>query len=612
MNFKGKYPHEIYEVFDNTEYMSLPASVTGSRAVIAYLSDKGQDGVIKLYDNLGTFLKENGNPNFRRHGQSIYNAIAHLTAGGQVYGYRIAATDATYANLLVKVGYKVEQVQADPDGDGPLEEGNINKATIKVTVENVANLKSMDEVEKKLTAAAADEGGFTTQPLFMVKAKGRGSAANGSVIRLSRNAQMVQDHNKPIYNMEVMYFDNGVGTYETGGAFTTYLDPEYKINAISYYLENMSKKYLEMHDILVNEEAVYALEEALKPVAETAGLPSAKVLDYLLKPAKELPYLVFAPESVDLSAAAGFTVKGGVDGTWTGKLDWEKWKGLKEAFTQFYSGVSAPELLDINQIPASVMYDANYPVDVKNAMATLVLDESKRHDIMCYLDLGIVKNATAAKEVMDSLTVDNCQVAVQGWFHNYYDPYTEKDIPVTGTWTTAAMLPSHDNNFGLHRPMAGFNCGQVSGVVADTLFPLPVGDEKAKLYDSKINYIEKIKGQYLIASQITTQKKQSDLELINNNRLKGQIIRKIMALVPQFKHNFSDPATLKQFKDLAILQLEEESRLCNQPITITFSQTQYQKDNRILQVELRCVFKSVIERIYVPIYIDKNIGTVEV
>ena len=174
------------------------------------------------------------------------------------------------------------------------------------------------------------------------------------------------------------------------------------------------------------------------------------------------------------------------------------------------------------------------------------------------------------------------------------------------------MLPSHDNNFGLHRPMAGFNCGQVSGVVADTLFPLPVGDEKAKLYDSKINYIEKIKGQYLIASQITTQKKQSDLELINNNRLKGQIIRKIMALVPQFKHNFSDPATLKQFKDLAILQLEEESRLCNQPITITFSQTQYQKDNRILQVELRCVFKSVIERIYVPIYIDKNIGTVEV
>lgn len=611
MNFKGKYPHEIYEVFDNTEYQSLPSSVSGSRAVIAYLSAKGEDNVIKLYDNLGAFIKENGEPNFRRHGQSIYNAIAHLTAGGLVYGYRIAAPDATYANLLVKVGIKVEEVAHDPDGEGPTEASNIKKATIKISTENVANLKSRDEVEKKLTETETLDGEFTTYPLFIVKAKGRGSASNGSVIRLGRNAQMVQDHNRPIYNFEVMYFNNGVGTYETGGPFTTYLDPDYKINAISYYLENMSKKYLEMHDIMVNEEAVFAIEEQLKEVAEKSGI-DVKSIDYLLKPEKTLPYLEFDPTSTDLTAAAGFTLKGGVDGSWTGKLDWDKWTGAKEAFTNFYSGVSAPELLDINQIPAAVMYDANYPIDVKNAMTTLVLDETKRHDIMCYIDLGIVKNSTAAKEVMDSLTFDSCQIAVQGWFHNYYDPYTEKDIPVTGTWSTAAMLPSHDNSFGLHRPMAGFNCGQLRGVVADTLFPLPVGEEKNKLYESKINYIEKIKGQYLIASQITTQKKQSDLELTNNNRLKGQIIRKIMALVPQFKHNFSDPATLKQFKDLAILQLEEESRLCNQPITITFSQTQYQKDNRILQVELRCVFKSVIERIYVPIYIDKNIGTVEV
>ena len=35
----------------------------------------------------------------------------------------------------------------------------------------------------------------------------------------------------------------------------------------------MSKKYLEMHDILVNEEAVYALEEALT----TYGLIGVKV-----------------------------------------------------------------------------------------------------------------------------------------------------------------------------------------------------------------------------------------------------------------------------------------------------------------------------------------------
>ncbi|MGL5745111.1 MAG: hypothetical protein ACRCXX_08170, partial [Cetobacterium sp.] len=76
--------------------------------------------------------------------------------------------------------------------------------------------------------------------------------------------------------------------------------------------------------------------------------------------------------------------------------------------------------------------------------------------------------------------------------------------------------------------------------------------------------------------------------------------------------NFSNPDTLKTFKDLCELRLEDISKICAEPIKITLSQSEYQKANRILQIALDVMFESVIERIYVPININPNTGSVEV
>lgn len=630
MNFQTNNPQEIHEIFDNTEYSSLPNTVNGTIALSAILSQKGHED-LKLYDNLGSFIRDFGQPNFRLHGQAIYNVIAHLNAGGKAYVKRIVDPKATYSNALVKVGVKVETPSGLSLKAAAVEETAEGKAkttvvksaptpmalkktvTFKVIVENVTTLKSQDEIEAAVNAPSADDAGFTVFPLFVVTSKGRGKASNGSVFRMAKNAQENADTGRVHYNFELMYDDNGRGTYETGGPFLTYLDPEYKKNGLSYYLENMSKKYLTMHDIRVNEESWYAIQDMIEPVAVDNEV-GVETIDFLLKSTVGQPaFVTFDPASVDLGKVTGTTLSAGVDGDWTGALNYETMTGLKEAITSFYSGVTHPEILDKNIIPAEVIFDASYPVDVKNAMGGLVLDEEVRDDIHFYADLGIVKNETAAVESKQNLSFDNCNISVQGWCHKTFDPYTQKDIPVTGAWSIAAKLANHDRNFGKDRPMAGYDTGTLMGVIEDTLFPLPAGNKnKAKLFDAKINYVEKIKGEYKIASQTTTQMKKSDLELINNNRIKGDIIRAVMALVPQFKHNFAEPENLKTFKALCELQLERVGKVLKEPAKIVLSQTQYQKDNRILQVEIRVIFKSVIEKIYVPIYIDKNVGEVTV
>lgn len=629
MNFQTNNPQEIHQIFDNTEYSSLPNSVDGTIALSAIISQKGHED-LKLYDNLGSFVRDFGQPNFRLHGQAIYNVIAHLNSGGKAYVKRIVDPKATYANILVKVGVKVVTPASYAINQASLEEASgkvktsIVKAspmaaaikktvTFKVTTQNLTTLKSPDEIEAAVTAVSTDDAGFTTFPLFVITSKGRGKSANGSTFRLSKNVNEIADTGRVNYDVELMYDDNGRGTYETGGKFLTYLDPEYKKSGISYYLENMSKKYLEMHDIRVNEEAWYGIKALLEPVAADQGV-GVESIDFLLQATTGQPaYVTFDATSVDLGKVTGIKLAGGVDGDWVGPLNYESMTGLKQALTKFYTGVTHPEILDKNIIPAEVMFDANLPVDVKNGMGGLVLNEKVRDDMHFYADLGMVKNETAAVEAKANLTFDNCNISIQGWSHKTFDPYTQRDIPVTGAWSIAAKLANHDRNFGKNRPMAGYDTGTLLGIVDDTLFPLPAGNaNKAKLFDAKINYVEKIKGEYKIASQATTQMKKSDLELISNSRIKGEVIRTIMALVPQFKHNLAEPENLKTFKDLCELQMESLGKILKEPAKIILSQTQYQKDNRILQIEIRIIFKSVIEKIYVPIYIDKNVGEVTV
>ncbi|MGL5717086.1 MAG: hypothetical protein ACRCX2_28980, partial [Paraclostridium sp.] len=440
MSFQFNHPHEIHKVFDNTEFQSLPESVTGTIAFVPFISDKGRDGVT-LHTNLATFIKEYGQPNFRRHGQAIYNAIAHLNAGGILYACRIAAPEATYANLLVKVAIKIEEPVAPETVkafSAPVEknekEGKSTEAvtkvktftvakavtkptaTIKIITEQVTGLSSPDEIEAEIKKEPVVDGEFTVYPLFIITANGRGKASNGSVFRLSKSREDIANDNKMQYMMELMYQDNGRGVYDGGEAILTYVDPEYiKSNGTSFYMENVSKKYLSMHNINVNEESYYSIMDKLEPIAEANDV-SVDLIDFLLKDSTGQPdYIVFDQTSVALNGPTGLTLGAGVDGSWTGALNYDTFTGLSEALTSAFAGELDPRLLDKNQLPVKVIFDANYPTEVKNAAAALVLSEEVRDDIHAYMDLGIVKTVTAAKEVRDTLTWDNCNVSIQGW-----------------------------------------------------------------------------------------------------------------------------------------------------------------------------------------------------
>ena len=89
------------------------------------------------WNNVMRWINEHGYPNFRLYGQASYIPYVLLFNGlANVTGMRVTPPDATYSNLIVVVGYKIDK-----------DANNETKFHVKFNTYTRTNLRNIDELE---------------------------------------------------------------------------------------------------------------------------------------------------------------------------------------------------------------------------------------------------------------------------------------------------------------------------------------------------------------------------------------------------------------------------------------------------------------------------------
>ena len=166
---KNNFPTEEVYVNDNTtvstQLMQNADGTTSYLLVVA--SPKGRDGIVqKITNGQAEFMDKIGLGPFSLYGQPLLTAYSLACTGKATLNIlRVAAKDATYANIHVCAKYKVNEV---------------GEMTVKfVAKPSTEALTRVDLLGSAYTAPTSpDSDGYTEVKLFSVAALGRGIYGN--------------------------------------------------------------------------------------------------------------------------------------------------------------------------------------------------------------------------------------------------------------------------------------------------------------------------------------------------------------------------------------------------------------------------------------------------
>ena len=232
-------------------------------------------------------------------------------------------------------------------------------------------------------------------------------------------------------------------------------------------------------------------------------------------------------DNIDLTQdwSAPFTtylnLQKGDDGTLfnatTGFLDWTKGtpllvKGYTGALTNPFNGNLNDEITDPECLLFSVVFDAGYPSEVKDAIVDLC---DIRTDCFAFLDNGDNPSPTAA---ITARTTDhnynNYRAALFEMYTKVYDAYTGKYYWFSPIYHFAKAFAKTDRDYDLWWPTAGLTRGVVDGI-KDIRYKL-VGGYKDQFKLNQLNPIMRwSNGGDCIWGNWTTQKRPSALQNIH-------------------------------------------------------------------------------------------------
>ena len=274
---------------------------------------------------------------------------------------------------------------------------------------------------------------------------------------------------------------------------------------------------------------------------------------------------------------------------------------MDAAYIKVFTGESNRYLLSARRTPIDMVLDANLSINVKKQMAAFAV---QRADHLLRLDFGLLQTTTDILKMNTSLgTLDSWLISKNAGMMYTNDPITGKKIPVTITLWMANAYPTHVANFGWYTPFAGERYATLTGYSSPKSVK-PVYDEDLdaetleELYDDhRINYIEAADESTLFrGTQITSQKKYSDLSRENNVMTTLEIKRRIQRLIYNNRYNWTESADIQNFKEDCEQVFSSYIGTRCKSLTIEVSQTAWEKVRYILHVYLSVVFRTYQER----------------
>ena len=297
-----------------------------------------------------------------------------------------------------------------------------------------------------------------------------------------------------------------------------------------------------------------------------------------------------------------------VDGR-TVNIQWTLDQEIEECYKNAFNGTYDKRILSPKRLKASALWDANYPMSIKNVIADLALC---RNDGLCYLDCGIMSNfslSTVENLIADFAGFDDHKISKN--IHHYYtrEANTKKRVPVTITYFLSRKFADHVINNGSHIPFVK-SYAQLDNFIKDTMYPTIEDYEteiKETLVENRFNYFDVVDdGVYERATQNTSQSSLSDLLEENNVHTLYEIKRIVEADITRNLYDFSDQQTRQNFRDFEIAKFENWSSKQVQSFDIQFGMNTWESERSILHAYISVVFRGLQKRAILEIDINKR------
>ena len=561
-----------------------------------FTADKGPEGLHTVYGN--DFFKLYGStPSFKKHGQPLIQAANIIKAGGELLCKRVVAEDAALANLVIVAKVSNELVQkVDANGkplyidsatgkettnaDGGNTRAMINTAKIKYEAVSIKGAKSLSEIKVHSETLIKDEleiedyqntsYDYTTKvgdaltdenevgqvndtddpdfdkyiyPLFAVCDNGRGVSSKR--FRIVPDYVISKSVNFQLYKLQF------IGDTEAENEYVwfnfqddiIYLDKNRSLNVIgSEMLQIKATSFDDSIDLFIKRLSTITGidEDELNSVDSIFGCN---------RKGEKLQQITVDETGYDLQSTLGMMLQEGDNGSF-GDTPISSPSYAAE-MVKVFNGTYDDSIFDRDRFMLDVCLDANYPMEVKNAICDLA---NFREDFVFFRDYGTDLNSfESIRNVYTGLpkskfVADYCQA----W--DVIDPWTRKQITVTQPYSIAPKLVNHLNDKRSAPPcgiLHGFTFPEViEGTVSFLPKITPYVDQKALLGDVNVNYASYINGALTLETAYTAQEgNRTQLGYVNNILAVTRVIHNIRTECPKIRYSFISDTDLEKYRE---------------------------------------------------------------
>lgn len=617
-------------IYTDTDEVSVPTPSFNGIQVGFF--GAGRDNVILYSTNTDMFIEEYGTPNYKLYGQAAYNVVAALNTNQcGMYTLRLLPDDATYANCVVMVDWKVETPE---EGDDPKPQ-----LYIKFRKANVTGAKSTAELKTAIAAmygTELDDEGYNSAPLISFWQLGRGKYGNATRLNFTDPMDYDSEGNTyRYYQIQVMeYAKTGLTTKERiSGCLQDGILDHSNSNNPSMFMEDLindpelgSKKINVMVHSDTYEEIYAAYQSAVENYTEqeAGAILNEDTLDIitgLLMDGTENPVINLVDNSAEADylnpiSVDGFAMAGGTDGTFdTG--DATTVEALKtELLIKAFQGSIDRKLTSRFGTPADFCMDANFPEEVKREMGGFAA--KREYDAMTYIDTGLLTSSSEIcnfLEGMKSVTAYN--LVKECGTYKYRDAdYTGKIVQMSITHWLCKALPTHISIESYTTPFAREDARLVAGTdfVAGTFMPQINPDDndvKKQIFKFGGNCYETVRnGVVQRSTGITTCTTNSDRKLEFNEYILHRAVKIAYDILNSKLYKIGEEADRLQYQTHAEKEISYQLSAYLRSVTVEFVMTAKDEQRSIMRLRMRLVFKTVITRGILEIYLDPRTGTV--
>ena len=611
------YPHEMVVVNDNTTYTNeLPEAEDDSiHMLFVFASPKGVDGKIQnITGGVKEFVQLYGQGPFSLYGQPYLNAYNAFRTG-HITGHclRVAAPDATYAASVLVALYKIDET---------------GKMTVKFktrTPENpLTDLDNMDILYKSPTEVisdGSDDDGFTEVELLTVAALGKGSYGRKLQYAISSNSGGDKENDYKNYIFEVYENESTIIRRES---FAVCFNEDAIVDDEALFVDGVigspskgSRRIKTLTNLAGFQEIIDAYNEANEDSEFT--IDDFDVLLGINKHTREaiVNYEIdtMSEDIVVPSVSGGIALEGGDDGAFDETADSaSRMAAIEAQYLAAFQGETDPMIFSRNKYPCHLILDANYPVEVKQAIAALT---ERRTDCAAILDCGteiktIRSPLTYVKNNLDSYVRSRNEV-IEAICGKVRDPYSKKISTVTVTYALAYALPMHWAEYGgKHIPYAGNEYGIIDGdFIEGSIYPLYDADLHADLMDEmvdeRINFAAINANQRtVIATQTTRQTVLSNLSEFNNVLILLDVKRDCEKLCASYQYNFSEPEDIAKFNNDVETVVSDYQDQQVRKIEASFDKNDWEATRGILHLYVTMEHKDLVKTTIIEIDVNRG------